>query len=61
LAVAFQNSIYVYEKIDRLLESAERRRNAVLREIHQYRDSLAHLLEEASNKIIEGEYRKTAA
>jgi len=61
LAVAFQNSIYVYEKIDRLLESAERRRNAVLREIHQYRESLAHLLEEASNKIIEGEYRKTAA
>ncbi len=61
LAVAFQNSIYVYEKIDRLLESAERRRNAVLREIHQYREGLAHLLEEASNKIVEGEYTKTAA
>jgi hypothetical protein len=61
LAVAFQNSIYVYEKIDRLLESAERRRNAVLREIYQYREGLAHLLEQASNEIIEGEYKKTAA
>lgn len=61
LAVAFQNSIYVYEKIDRLLESAERRRNTVLREIYHYREGLAHLLEEASNKIIEAEYTKTAA
>jgi hypothetical protein len=61
LAVAFQNSISVYERIDRLLESAERRRNTIVREIQQYREGLAHLLEEASNKIIEAEYTKTAA
>jgi hypothetical protein len=60
-AVAFRYSIALYERIDKLLESAERRRNTVLREIQHYREGLAHLLEEASDEIIDAEYEETAA
>jgi len=33
----------------------------VLREIQHYREDLTHLLEEASDKIINAEYEETAA
>jgi hypothetical protein len=45
-----------YERIDRLLVSAELRRNALLRDIKFYREGLAHLLHDSSAKIIDGEY-----
>jgi len=60
-AIAFNHSISSYEAIDKLIDSAERRRSIVLRDIQFYREGLAHLLEEASNKIIEGECQEAAA
>jgi hypothetical protein len=59
--LAFLDTMQNYEKVDKLLASAELRRNALLREIQFYREGLAHLLEEASNKIIDAEYRETGA
>jgi hypothetical protein len=59
-ALAFRYSIGLYEHIDQLLESAARRLSAVLAEIHYYRENLAHLLEEFSNKIIDAEYAEAA-
>jgi hypothetical protein len=59
-AMAFLGTIESYEKVDKLLASAELRRNILLREIQFYREGLAHLLQEASNKIIEAECKETA-
>ena len=58
-AKIFQGLIEKYEKIDRLLVSAELRRSTLLRDIKFYRHDLAELLEECSDKIIDGEYTKT--
>ncbi len=60
-AMAFLAVIPNYERIDRLLVSAELRRNAALRDIQFYRESLAHLLRDASDKIIDAEYEETPA
>jgi hypothetical protein len=58
-AMAFLDVLTSYEKIDRLLASAETRRPVVLRDIQFYRESLAHLLQKAS-EIIDAEYEETA-
>ncbi len=56
--MAFLAVIPNYERIDRLLVSAELRRNAVLRDIQFYRESLAHLLRDSTDKIIDAEYEE---
>ena len=58
-ASIFNGVIEKYEKIDRLLVLTEQRRNALLRDIKFYRQDFAHLLDECSEKIIEGQYTKT--
>jgi len=60
-ASAFRAVISDYESIDRLLASAEQRRNGVLREIQQYREALAHLVRKASDEIIDAEYEEAPA
>jgi hypothetical protein len=49
-----------YERIDKLLASAQVRLSMHLRDIQFYREGLAHLLKETSNKIIDGEYERSA-
>ena len=60
-AIAFLAVIENYERIDSLLVSAELRRSAVLRDIQFYRESLAHLLRDASDRIIDAEYEEPPA
>ena len=60
-ALAFLQAIRNYERIDRLLASAELRRNMVLREIQHYQEALAHLMRGASDEIIEAEYKEASA
>ena len=54
-AEAFRKSADNIELIDKLLASAESRRNKVIREIATYRNGLAQQLEKSANRIIEGE------
>jgi hypothetical protein len=60
-ARAFRAAISDYERVDRLLASAESRRNQVLREMDRYREALAHLMRDASDQIIDAEYQETAS
>jgi hypothetical protein len=53
-AEAFRRSSADIERIDRMLASAEARRNKLLRSIVEYRASLAQQLRESSNRMIEG-------
>jgi hypothetical protein len=52
---AFRKSADKIELIDKLLASAESRRNKIVREIAAYRNGLAQQLEKSANRIIEGE------
>ena len=54
-AEAFRKSAHEIELIDKLLASAESRRNKILREIAAYRNGLAQQLEKSANRIIEAE------
>jgi hypothetical protein len=54
-AEAFRKSSKAIELLDRLLASAEARRNKALRAITEYRSGLARQLEESSDRIIDGE------
>jgi hypothetical protein len=49
-----------FERVDRLIASAEARRNAVLREVHRHRDALAARLARAGEAIIEAEFSDVA-
>ncbi len=60
-AIAFLAVIENYERIDSLLVSAELRRSAVLHDMQFYRESLAHLLRDASDRIIDVEYEEPPA
>jgi len=60
-AMAFLAVISEYERIDRLLVSAEQRRNSVLREMLHYQETLAHLVRQASDEIIDAEYKEAPA
>ena len=53
-AEAFRKSADQIELIDKLLASAESRRNKIIREIAAYRNGLAQQLEKSANRIIEG-------
>ncbi len=57
---AFRISINEYLALDRLLSSAEDRRNAVLREIQRRREGLGQRLRQASDDVIDAEYSETA-
>ena len=50
-AEAFRESAHEIELIDKLLASAESRRNKILREIAAYRNGLAQQLEKSANRI----------
>jgi hypothetical protein len=54
-AEAFRKSADDIELIDKLLASAESRRNKIIREIATYRGGLAQQLEKSANRIIEAE------
>jgi hypothetical protein len=56
-AKAFGQRIAVFEKIDRLITTAEGRRNLALREIERRRDSLARRIQNAAPMIEDGEFR----
>jgi len=58
--IVFEETITMYERIDRLLVSAELRRSALLHDMKFYREDLAHLLKDSSTKIIDGEFTETA-
>jgi hypothetical protein len=51
---AVRESLADLEQLDRLLASAESRRNRALRCITEYRESFAKRLRESSNRIIDG-------
>jgi hypothetical protein len=53
-AEALRQSSPILERIDRMLASAEARRNKLLRSIGEYRASLARQLRESSDRIIDG-------
>jgi hypothetical protein len=57
---SFRQCIDDYQTLDRLLISAEDRRNAVLREIDRRRDGLAQRLRRASDDVIDAEFSETA-
>jgi vacuolar-type H+-ATPase subunit I/STV1 len=52
---AFRKSADEIELIDKLLASAESRRNKIIREMAAYRNGLAQQLEKSANRIIEAE------
>ena len=54
-AEAFRKSADKIELIDKLLASAESRRNKIIREMATYRNGLAQQLEKSANRIIEAE------
>jgi hypothetical protein len=56
LAAGFIGNIESYERTDKLLASAELRRNALLHEIDQRRASFANRVRTATDEIIEAEY-----
>jgi hypothetical protein len=56
LAAGFIGNIESYERTDKLLASAELRRNALLREIDQRRASFANRVRTATDEIIDAEY-----
>jgi hypothetical protein len=48
------------DEIDRRIASYEYRRNAALREIDRYSESLARKLDKASSQILDGEFTEAA-
>ena len=55
-AIGFQNNIGSIERMDRLIASAEMRRNSALREIERHRQSFGKALQQASDDVVEGEF-----
>jgi ribosomal protein L12E/L44/L45/RPP1/RPP2 len=47
-----------FERIERLIASAEARRNAILREIDRHRSSLAEALRQTAEETIDGEFEE---
>jgi hypothetical protein len=47
-----------FERIERLIASAEARRNAMLREIDRHRSSLAEALRQTAEETIDGEFEE---
>jgi hypothetical protein len=54
----FKCHINEYKNIDKLIESAERRRDRILREIEHRRENLARRLRKASEEVAKGEIVK---
>jgi hypothetical protein len=52
--------IAYYERLNKLLISAEARRRSVLQEIECYREELGRQLGQVSDDIVEGEFREIA-
>jgi hypothetical protein len=55
-ALAFSARIENFERIDRMITSAEVRRNAALRELERHRDTLARALRQTSDNFAEADY-----
>jgi hypothetical protein len=61
IAEFFKYHINQYKDLDKLIASAEARRDRTLREIERRRDDLARRLREASNEIVNGKDHSVAA
>ena len=48
------------ERIDRIIMSAETRRNVALREVERHRSSIAAALRRASDEVVDGEFEDVA-
>jgi hypothetical protein len=57
-ARAFEADIVYQEQLDRLLNTAIRRRNDVLEQLERYRDGLGRRLRKASDEIIDAEFNE---
>jgi hypothetical protein len=53
MAASFVEAIHKIATIDKMLESAELRRNLTLREIERRRALLGHALRQASDKVVD--------
>jgi hypothetical protein len=60
-ALSFSNRIDTFDRIDRMLTSAEARRNAALREIERHRATIAAALRQASDNVVEAEFEDLAS
>jgi len=56
-ARGFEARIEIFERIDRMAMAAEARRNSALRELERHRANLAQALRQASDDVIDAEYR----
>jgi hypothetical protein len=59
-AAAWVGNIDTFERIDRMVTSAEARRNAALREIERHRTSIAQAMRRASDDVLDAEFEDVA-
>ena len=59
-AAAWVGNIDTFERIDRMVTSAEARRNAALREIERHRTSIAETMRRASDDVLDAEFEDVA-
>ncbi len=57
MAEALENKIDFFERIDRMLASAEARRNNALREIDRHREALGATMRQAIDEVQDAEFR----
>ena len=57
MAEAFAETIDSFERIDRMLASAEARRNNALREIDRHREALGAVMRRAIDEVEDAEFR----
>ena len=57
MAEALSSKIEAFERIDRMLASAEARRNNALREIDRHRSTLGAAVRQAIDKVEDAEFR----
>lgn len=56
LARVHVNELETVERLDRLIASADARRNAAFRELERHRANLARVLRDASNDVVDAEF-----
>jgi hypothetical protein len=59
-ALAFSARIEDFERIDRMITSAEARRNDALRELERHRETLARALRQTNGNVVEAEFEDVA-
>jgi hypothetical protein len=56
-AKTFESKLDSFERLDRMLASAEARRNNALREIDRHRESLGRAMRQAIDEVQDAEFR----